>query len=411
MIVQSDEILTQPDPESTSDAAREDSVQLEATPIVAIPAAGIQRDARIMIVDDESYNLLVVRKFLQHAGYVNFITSTEPQNVVDLMKREVPDIVLLDIMMPGVSGIDILRSMKSHSDLSMIPVVILTASPEASVKTQALELGATDFLSKPVDPSELVLRVRNVLGAKANFDDLADYSVNLEAQVKQRTRELERSQKHIIFCLARACEFRDNETGQHIIRVGKFAGIIARELGFSQQQAEALDQAAQLHDVGKIAIPDSILHKPGKLDPEQYEFMQKHAGFGKQIIECMPDEEWVSLKKHTKIGSHFLDVKSSPLMRMAARIALTHHEHWDGGGYPLGLQGEDIPLEGRITAVSDVYDALSSRRPYKKPFPREKCFQMLKEKRGAQFDPDVLDAFFNRIEEIVEVQIRYADTE
>ncbi|MDA1166072.1 MAG: response regulator, partial [Planctomycetota bacterium] len=356
----------------------------------------LTRNAGIMIIDDEAYNVLVVRKFLQHAGYLNFVTTTESPKAINLMKQDMPDVVLLDVMMPGVSGIDILRVMKLTPELSTIPVIILTASPDPALKTQALELGATDFLAKPVDPSELVLRVRNVLAAKSHFDMLARYSVELEQQVQARTKELEASRRHIIFCLARASEFRDNDTGHHVIRVGKYAGAIARQLGYSTGQVEALEQAAQLHDVGKIGIPDSILHKPAKLDPEEYEFIKKHPGFGKQIIECMPEGEWQHLKGHTKLGGQLLDVKSEPIMRMASRIALTHHEWWDGNGYPLGLAGEDIPIEGRITAIADVYDALSSKRPYKKPFSREKCFQMLEENRGTQFDSRVLDAFFAR---------------
>jgi len=369
------------------------------------------RKAGIMIVDDESYNVLVVRKFLQHAGYENFVTTTESPQAIDLMKRDLPDVVLLDIMMPEVSGIDILRVMKITPELSTIPVIILTASPDPALKTQALELGATDFLAKPVDPSELVLRVKNVLAAKSNFDMLARYSVDLERQVQERTRALEASRRHIIFCLARASEFRDNDTGHHVIRVGKYAGAIAHELGYSPSQVEGLEQAAQLHDVGKIGIPDAILHKPGKLDPDEYDFIKKHAGYGKQIIECMPDGEWQNLQHHTKLGGQLLNVKTEPIMRMASRIALTHHEWWNGEGYPLGLAGEDIPIEGRITAVADVYDALSSARPYKKPFPREKCFEMLEEKRGTQFDSRVLDAFFARADDIIDIQIRYADLE
>ena len=396
-------------------------LQPEAPPQLAKPDAALKhgsvtgdqqtRKAGIMIIDDESYNVLVVRKFLQHAGYENFMTTTESPRAIDLMKKDPPDVVLLDIMMPEVSGIDILRVMKMTPELSTIPVIILTASPDPALKTQALELGATDFLAKPVDPSELVLRVKNVLAAKSHFDMLARYSVDLERQVHERTRALEASRRHIIFCLAKASEFRDNDTGHHVIRVGKYAGAIARELGYSPAQVEALEQAAQLHDVGKIGIPDAILHKPGKLDPDEYAFIQKHASFGKQIIECMPEGEWQNLKRHTRLGGQLLDVKAEPIMRMASRIALTHHEWWNGEGYPLGLAGDDIPIEGRITAVADVFDALSSRRPYKKPFPREKCFEMLDEKRGTQFDARVLDAFFAKADEIIDIQIRYADLE
>lgn len=365
--------------------------------------------AKLMIVDDEPYNIMVVQKFLQHAGYQHFVTTTESTKAIGLMQQNPPDVVLLDIMMPEVSGLDLLRVMKATPQLATIPVIVLTASADASVKTEALQLGANDFLPKPVDPGELVLRVRNVLTLKLHFDMVANYSVNLERQVQERTRELAESRRQVIYCLARAAEFRDNDTGRHVIRVGKYAGVIAREMGFNDAQVEALEMAAQLHDVGKIGIPDAILHKPGKLDPEEFDFMQKHTGFGKQIIECMASDEWSRLKEHTKIGSKLLDPKASPVMSMACRIALTHHEWWNGDGYPLGLAGEDIPVEGRITAVADVFDALSSKRPYKKPIPREQCFRMLEEKRGQHFDPTVLDAFFRRAGEITEIQIRYAD--
>ncbi len=365
--------------------------------------------ANLMIVDDEPYNIMVVQKFLQHAGYQRFATTTDSTKAISLMQQNPPDVVLLDIMMPEVSGLDLLRIMKATPHLATIPVIVLTASADASVKTEALQLGANDFLSKPVEPGELVLRVRNVLTLKLHFDMVANYSINLERQVQERTRELAESRRQVIYCLARAAEFRDNDTGRHVIRVGKYAGVIARELGYTEAQVEALEMAAQLHDVGKIGIPDAILHKPGKLDPEEFDFMQKHTGFGKQIIECMATDEWSRLKEHTKIGSKLLDPKASPVMSMACRIALTHHEWWNGAGYPLGLAGEDIPVEGRITAVADVFDALSSKRPYKKPIPREQCFQMLEEKRGQHFDPTVLDAFFRRAGEITEIQIRYAD--
>ncbi len=367
--------------------------------------------ANLMIVDDEPYNIMVVQKFLQHAGYQRFATTTDSTKAISLMQQNPPDVVLLDIMMPEVSGLDLLRIMKATPQLATIPVIVLTASADASVKTEALQLGANDFLSKPVEPGELVLRVRNVLTLKLHFDMVANYSINLERQVQERTRELAESRRQVIYCLARAAEFRDNDTGRHVIRVGKYAGVIAREMGFNDAQVEALEMAAQLHDVGKIGIPDAILHKPGKLDPEEFDFMQKHTGFGKQIIECMATDEWSRLKEHTKIGSKLLDPKASPVMSMACRIALTHHEWWNGAGYPLGLAGEDIPVEGRITAVADVFDALSSKRPYKKPIPREQCFQMLEEKRGQHFDPTVLDAFFRRAGEITEIQIRYADDE
>lgn len=367
--------------------------------------------ARILIVDDESYSVLVLRKFLQQNGYSQVLSTTEPQKSLDLIRRERPDLVLLDVTMSQVSGLELLQVIKADETTSKIPIIMLTDSSEAYVKTQALKMGVSDFLSKPVDSNELLIRVRNVLTMKLQFDDLSNQSSELARQVRERTRELSESRRQVILCLARACEFRDNDTGSHIIRVGKYAGIIARELGFDEDQVEALELASQLHDIGKIGIPDAILNKPGKLDPDEYEIIHKHCSFGKHIIGCRPADEWATVKTHTSTGAKMLDAKASPVLALAARIALTHHEWWNGEGYPLGLSGNDIPIEGRITAVADVYDALSCKRAYKKAFSREKCFSMLDEGRGKHFDPLVLDAFFRRGDEVVETQIHFSDDE
>jgi putative two-component system response regulator len=208
---------------------------------------------------------------------------------------------------------------------------------------------------------------------------------------------------------ARAAEFRDDDTGRHVCRVGRYARLIGAELGWKGEQLEMLEQAAQLHDIGKIGIPDSILLKPGKLGPEEMEIMQKHSAFGKTITQSLPNNEMNLLRGHAELGSKLLQSTESPILAMAATIAISHHEKFDGTGYPLGLAGEDIPLPGRITAVADVFDALSSKRPYKPPFPAEKCFDLLREGRGTHFDPKVLDAFLNCRKEIIEVQIRFAD--
>jgi putative two-component system response regulator len=260
-----------------------------------------------------------------------------------------------------------------------------------------------------VDPNDLIPRVRNALLTKAYQDRLANQTEYLEQQVRKRTAELAASRHEIVHCLARAAEFRDDITGHHVVRVGRFVGIIAKELGFGDQEVELLELAAQLHDVGKIGIPDSILKNPGKLDPEQFAVMRKHCGFAKSILRPLSDDEWVQAKAHVGIGATLLHVRSSPLLMLAAKIAQTHHEWWNGNGYPLGLAGEDIPIEGRMTAVADVYDALSTERPYKPPIPREKCFAMMEEERGTHFDPKVLDAFFANVDEIVRTQLQYMD--
>ncbi|MBM83151.1 MAG: hypothetical protein CMJ78_21525 [Planctomycetaceae bacterium] len=219
-------------------------------------------------------------------------------------------------------------------------------------------------------------------------------SAHLEHAVRKRTHELNQSRKEVIRCLARAAEFRDDQTGHHIARVGRYARLIAEQLGYQDEAADTIELAAQLHDVGKIGLPDDVLLKEGKLTPEEFELIQKHPSFGVKIIYRMPDSEITQLKRHSKLGSEMLKATTSPILDVAAQIALTHHERWDGTGYPLGLAGTDIPLEGRITAVADVFDALSTKRPYKVAYPLNKCFEILEEGRGTRFDPDILDAFF-----------------
>jgi putative two-component system response regulator len=238
---------------------------------------------------------------------------------------------------------------------------------------------------------------------------LASYSARLEHEVRLRTRELEAARLEAIHCLARAAEFRDDDTGKHVIRVGGYAAIIARHLGFNKQRVEILELAAQLHDVGKIGVPDAILLKPGKLDEHEFALMREHCAYGETITQPFRETCPEILRRHTEMGAGIIGMPSSPIMQLAAKIALTHHERWDGSGYPAGLSGEEIPIEGRITAVADVYDALSSVRPYKKAFPEEKCLAIISENRGSHFDPQVVDAFFARIEDIRNFKRCYSD--
>lgn len=366
------------------------------------------KPGRIMIVDDEIANVLVAKKHLERAGYRSFETTTDSSTAVSLICSTKPDVLLLDINMPEINGIQILKEIRSREEFRRLPVLILTANNDADVKLACLELGATDFLVKPVDPMELAPRVRNALQNKDYEDQLQNHALVLEEKVQQRTRELEQSRREVIYCLARAAELRDNDTGNHVIRVGRFAGIIAKHLGLPEWYANDIELAAQLHDVGKIAVPDSILLKPGKLEPEEFDIIQNHVKFGRQIIQPHSLADAQKMRTHVVVGSEMLRDGSS-LMRLAASIAQSHHEKFDGSGYPIGLAGEDIPLEGRITAVADVFDALSSERPYKKAMPRQKCFEILEEGRGTHFDPAVLDAFFSASQEIVRVQVEFLD--
>jgi putative two-component system response regulator len=305
-------------------------------------------------------------------------------------------VILLDIMMPHVSGLEILRAVREDDKLRHLPVLILTATTDEQTKVQALELGATDFLHKPIKPTDLAPRVRNSVIVKAHHDHLAEYSARLEAEVRLRTAELMQSRQEVIHVLACAAEHRDQDTGKHVIRVGHCAGILARELGLDAVFVELIEQAAILHDVGKIGIPDSILLKPGKLDPAEMECMKLHCDIGVNILCGISNRGGFE----DASPSARQPTTHSPILRMAATIAGTHHERWDGTGYPHGLAGEAIPLEGRIVAVADVLDALGSWRPYKEPLPFDQCVKILEEGRGKHFDPRVLDAFQRRKAEI-----------
>lgn len=367
------------------------------------------KSSRIVVVDDEAVHIRSLKQQLLEAGYSNLSMTSDPTEAIELLREQKPDLILLDIVMPEVSGIDILHVISLDQMLQHVPVVVMTETSDRDVKNVCLELGVSDFLAKPVDPTELLPRVRNMLLNKLYRDQQASHAEWLEEQVRKRTAELAASREEVVHCLARAGEFRDDDTGHHVVRVGKYVSVIARELGFSQSRIEILELAAQLHDIGKIGIPDEILHKPGKLDPEQYAVMKTHCGIAKEIISPLGMQEMATLRSHAKLGASMLHVPSSPLLMLAARIAQTHHEWWDGRGYPLGLKGEDIPIEGRMTAVADVYDALSTKRSYKDAFPREKCFAILEEGRGTHFDPKVLDAFFRRADDIINIQLDYMD--
>ena len=368
-------------------------------------------DALVMIVDDEDINIEVARSFLEDVGYHNFVATDDSTKAIETIIHEHPDVVLLDLIMPQVNGFQILEEMRGNPQLQHIPVVVLTASTDAESKHRALEMGATDFLQKPVDPSELALRLKNTLSAKAYQDHLANYSAVLEEKVRERTEQLEAAHLKIIHCLARAAEFRDDDTGKHVIRVGRYAATLARQMGAGDEFVERICVAAQLHDVGKIGVPDAILLKPDRLDPQEYLMIKQHCDIGMLIINGQKDtvEEWQSMARHTNIGATIMSIPETSIMQMAAVIAETHHERWDGSGYPNGLKGRAIPIEGRITAVADVYDALTSKRPYKKKLPQEKCFSILREERGKHFDPQVVDAFFAAESDITRIQNELAD--
>jgi len=364
--------------------------------------------SRIMIVDDEAVNVRVVRKLLNRLGYQNLTSTTDSTQVLELLRRQQPDVLLLDVMMPEVSGFAILKAMQSDDALRSIPVLVLTAMSDRKTRLTSLELGANDFLEKPIDQAELSPRVRNALMIKACQSQLRSYADDLRTAVRQRTRQLSRSRLEVVHCLARAAEFRDDDTGQHVVRVGHFAKLIAHHAGLPRPFVDMIGFAAQLHDVGKIGIPDSILLKPGPLTDEEFDFMRGHCDMGNRVLSASRVSDRVLFgtgEIESEDTSSPEDSWVSPVSGMAATIAMTHHEKWDGSGYPNGLSGEDIPLEGRITAIADVFDALSSKRPYKDAYPIDRCFEILREGRGAHFDPQLLDVFLACRSEIEQIQL------
>ena len=374
-------------------------------PVVATPTG----EATIAILDDEPINIKLIRKYLTTAGYTNFLTSSDPVVGLEMLATTSPDVLLLDVMMPVIGGLEVLQRLRAQPAGRSLPVIVVTATDDESTKVQALELGATDFLAKPVKSVELVPRVRNALTLKGHLDRLRSAATTLEKQVRQRTAELAASRLELIHCLARAAEYRDNETGRHVVRIGRYAGTLAKRMGLEPGICELIEHAAPLHDMGKIGIPDTMLLKPDKLTPEEFDIMRRHAAFGKTAFDQMTVDEAEVYRRHTEMGGAIMDVGQSPVLAMAGRIALTHHERWDGQGYPRGLRGDEIPLEGRITAVCDTFDAVSSRRPYKPPLPLDKCFRLIDEERGRQFDPAVVDAFLASKNEIVRIRIEFAD--
>jgi putative two-component system response regulator len=343
--------------------------------------------ARILIVDDEPANLKLLDKILASQGYDNRVLIHDPREVLPSYQEQRPDLILLDINMPHLDGFEVMTRLQALDDPLLPPIVILTAQHSREYLLRALALGARDFVTKPFDRTELLMRVRNLLEAQLAHRMVHDQKGALEEMVRARTEELNQTRLQIIRRLGRAAEYRDNETGLHIIRMSKISALLARRLGWSEADCELMLNASPMHDIGKIGIPDTVLLKPGKLDAEEWAIMQTHAA----------------------IGAELLDGDDSELLRLARSIALSHHEKWDGSGYPSGLKGEDIPQAGRIVAVADVFDALTSSRPYKKAWPLEQAIALIRDGAGSHFDPEVVAHFLAALPEILEIRARNLD--
>lgn len=346
--------------------------------------------SKILLVDDEPVNLKLLEKLLSSQGYSNLTSIQDPRLVLESCDKLEPDLILLDINMPHIDGFGVMELLrdpdKSKSKLT-IPVIVLTAQNSRDVMLKALTVGARDFLSKPFDRTELLLRVETQLEVSRAQRIIKNENSILEELVAKRTEMLNKTRLDIVQRLGRAAEYKDNETGNHIIRMSQVSAIIANSLGWSKTNVDLMLNASPMHDIGKIGIPDQILRKPGKLDAE----------------------EWEIMKTHAQIGFELLSDGESELLDLASIIALHHHERWDGNGYPSGLKGEEIPQVARIVAVADVFDALTSKRPYKEPWLASDAISYLKEQSGKQFDPETIEHFMLCQKEIMHISKSYED--
>jgi putative two-component system response regulator len=366
-----------------------------ATPIPLVESPSpATHSPKVMVVDDELLNLKLIAAILKPQGY-EVILCKDGEECLAKASEVSPDLILLDIMMPGMDGFEVAKALKSDERFALVPVVMVTALQDVNDRVKALEVGADDFLTKPVDRLELQARCRSLLKVKAYNDHMVNYRQELEREVQRRTLEIQEANKMLakaheklrgasletIFRLSRAAEFKDEDTGAHIISMSRISARLAVKLGLSSQTVESILYASPMHDIGKIGIPDRILLKNGPLT----------------------DEEWSVMRLHTVYGGKILENSDIGFLRLGEVIATTHHEKFDGSGYPRGLAGKKIPLAGRIVSVADVFDALMSRRPYKPAFSPDQAIGIIKEGRGRHFDPDVVDAFLGDTVDILRI--------
>ncbi|MBC7917115.1 MAG: response regulator [Rhodoferax sp.] len=333
----------------------------------------------LLVVDDTLSNITLLCSILEPFYRVKVATNGEKALQIAL-GEEPPDLILLDIVMQGLDGYEVCRRIKAHPARHSIPILFVTALEQQEDEEMGLALGAEDYITKPFSAPIVLARVRTHLA-------LYDQTRELERKVDIRTRELQKSRVEIIKRLGRAAEFRDNETGNHVLRMSHFSRLIAKAAGLGDAVAEMLFLAAPMHDIGKIGIPDYVLLKPGKLNTQEWEIMQQHVRMGAEIIGDHPDE----------------------LLAMARTVAMSHHERWDGTGYPLGLKGEDIPTVGQIVAMADVFDALTSSRPYKEAWPVEQAIQTILDSAGSHFDPGLIPAFRTALPDMILVRDMYQE--
>lgn len=342
---------------------------------------------RILVVDDNPVNIAIIEKILNHDGYRRIDATTDPTEVAGLYQDNDYDLVLLDVHMPEMNGFDVMAQLTRENPNDYLPILILTADHSEETRNLCLASGAKDFIGKPFDRVEVLLRVRNILEVRILHKAVLNHNLLLEQKVRERTQQLYQAQVKLIECLGKAAEYRDNETGMHVIRMSHASALLGKAMGLSEEECEIILQASPMHDIGKIAIPDEVLLKPGGLE----------------------GSEWETMKTHAEVGAEILGDYDTQLMQVASQIARTHHERWDGQGYPQGLKGEEIPLYTRIVSVCDVFDALTSNRPYKNAWSVDDAMAYLQENSGSHFDPRVVSHFADILDEIVALREAYPD--
>lgn len=343
----------------------------------------------VLIVDDSDINLVLIKALVLKLGECSPVLFDRPVAALEWCRDHVPDLVIVDYMMPEMDGLKFIAAFRALHGRNEIPVLMITANDQRDIRYDALLGGANDFLTKPIDRIEFSARARNMLSLRTGQKFLADRAEHLAALVDERTSEIREREKELIFRMSRAAEFRDPETGAHIQRMAHYSQIIARGLDLGPAMEKLVLEAAPMHDVGKIGIPDYILLKPGKLTPEEFEVMKGHA----------------------RLGYELLKDSGSEILRAGAEVAMSHHEKYDGSGYPFGLKGTQIPQLGRIVAVADVFDALTSERPYKRAWSLDDACRFLEERRSKHFDPLCVEAFLAGWEDILEIRQRFRDEE